>query len=292
MAAAIATTAIMPTSSRPDYVEFSRARYLPDVELVSVAYRERSFPEHSHDEFVIGTIISGAETLTVNRTPWLASAGSVLRLAPGEVHANASEGEAQLCYKVLYIPAPTLLGYLGTPEQAVYNFKNPVVRNDALNKLVRRAHSVLASSNAGKLAQESAIVELARHLGTSRLSTTTSIAHAAADQVRRYIDDQLGEHFGLAELSQLTGLSPFHLVRTFKRAFGLSPLAYRNQRRIVGARRRLSKGQSTAQVALELGFADQSHLTRNFQRLVGISPQGYARAVRPVGFEPGFRSRK
>jgi len=89
----------------------------------------------------------------------------------------------------------------------------------------------------------------------------------------------LFENFGLCDLSRLTGLSAFHLVRTFKKAVGLSPVAYRNQRRIVAARQRLVDGQPTAQVALDLGYADQSHFTRHFQRIVGASPQRYARGI-------------
>jgi len=38
---------------------------------------------------------------------------------------------------------------------------------------------------------------------------------------------------------------------------------------------RLLDGQPIAQVAVELGYADQSHLTRHFQRIVGASPRRY-----------------
>ncbi len=63
--------------------------HLPGAELVSVAYRDRSFPEHRHEEFVIGAVTAGAETLTVRGVPHLAAAGATLLLKPGEPHSNA-----------------------------------------------------------------------------------------------------------------------------------------------------------------------------------------------------------
>lgn len=271
----------MSSPSRTDQATFCRARFLPEVELVTVAYRDRAFPEHSHDEVVIGAITAGAETLTVRGTPHQAAVGSVLRLHPGEVHSNATIGADELRYEVLYIPEATLLRYFGADAPAEVRFDTPVVRDAALHRVVSRTHAILAAPAAGRLAQESAMGDLALRIGVR--STAAPATHGAApvaiDRARRYIDDNVFDNFGLYDLSQVTGLSAFHLVRTFKRAVGLSPLAYRNQRRIVAARQRLLDGEATAQVALDLGFADQSHFTRHFQRLVGVSPQRYAKAI-------------
>jgi AraC-like DNA-binding protein len=271
----------MSKPSRTDQATFCRARFLPEVELVSVAYRDRVFPEHSHEEVVIGAITAGAETLTVRGRPHLVGTGSVLRLHPGEVHANATVGPDELRYAVLYIPADILLGYFGGDAPADVRFDTPVTRDPGLHRIVCRTHRVLAAPAAGKLAQESAMGALALRIGirVAGGAVTGTIASAAVEQARRYIDDHTFDNFGLCDLSRLTGLSAFHLVRTFKRAVGLSPLAYRNQRRIVAARQRLVDGEATAQIALDLGYADQSHFTRHFQRIVGVSPQRYARAI-------------
>jgi AraC-like DNA-binding protein len=274
----------MSKPTRTDQAIFRRARFLPDVELVTVAYRDRVFPEHSHDEVVIGAIAAGAETLTVAGDSHLAAKGSVLRLHPGEVHANATVGADELRYEVLYIPEATLLRFFGDDAPGEVRFATPVVRDPGLHRLVRRAHMVLAAADAGRLAQESAMGDLAQRIGVCATDRAAAGAapSAAVAQARGYIDDHPFDNFGLYDLSRLTGVSAFHLVRTFKRAVGLSPLAYRNQRRIAAARQRLVDGQPTAQVALDLGYADQSHFTRHFQRLVGISPQRYARGVGPA----------
>ncbi|MGH8186357.1 MAG: AraC family transcriptional regulator [Steroidobacteraceae bacterium] len=38
----------------------------------------------------------------------------------------------------------------------------------------------------------------------------------------------------------------------------------------------LDRGSSIAEVALAVGYADQSHLTHRFKRLLGITPGQYA----------------
>jgi AraC-like DNA-binding protein len=103
------------------------------------------------------------------------------------------------------------------------------------------------------------------------------VSSAAVATARAYIDAHFADGFGLATLAATAGISVFHLARSFRTAVGITPLAYRNQRRIVEARRLLLAGQPIAAVALDVGYADQSHLTRQFQRIVGISPARYVR---------------
>jgi AraC-like DNA-binding protein len=55
----------------------------------------------------------------------------------------------------------------------------------------------------------------------------------------------------------------------------MPPHAYRLAERLNAARERLRAGAAPAELAAELGFADQSHLGRHFRRLFGTSPRAY-----------------
>lgn len=246
---------------------------------MSVAYRERGFPAHSHAEYVIGAVTAGAETLSVGGRSSIVAAGGVLRLHPDETHANATVGPDLLRYEVLYLPGAALRPHLGgDDEPRMLDFAAPMVRDPALYRTVRAAHACLAGQT-GALEQESALSALVDALAGDRSRTVrhppTPPATVAA--ARAYIDAHFAEAFGLQTLSAVTGLSVFHLVRSFTKRFGLSPLAYRNQRRVVAARAMLLDGAAIAETALTVGYADQSHLSRNFQRIVGVPPGRYIR---------------
>lgn len=269
------------SADRPtEYARFYRPCFLPGVELVSVAYSSRRFPEHSHQEYVIGAVTAGAETLTVGRNQHVADAGTVLRLNPAQAHANATIGTETLRYSVLYIPDTVVASFLDVGA-ALPQFSLPVTSHSELFHKVCVAHAILACENSGKLEQESALSSLvqASNFDATFGNAEPATSHAAADVVRLFINEHYADVFGLHDLSRLTGISPFHLVRTFKKTFGLSPLAYRDQLRIVEARRLLLSGQVISQIGLTLGYADQSHFTRQFQRVVGTSPQRYARGA-------------
>jgi AraC-like DNA-binding protein len=97
-----------------------------------------------------------------------------------------------------------------------------------------------------------------------------------------HVEAHLGEDLALSRLSEVAGLSPFHLSREFKRATGETLHRFVMGRRLERARDALRSGATPiAQIALDLGFADQSHLTRLFRLRFGTTPAAFARAHRP-----------
>jgi AraC family transcriptional regulator len=83
----------------------------------------------------------------------------------------------------------------------------------------------------------------------------------------------------LDELASLAGLSRAQFIRRFRATYGKAPHAYLIDYRIAIARQRLKTARPVAfvELALELGFADQSHFHRHFRALTGMSPAVYRR---------------
>src|SRR5258708_5667894 len=80
-----------------------------------------------------------------------------------------------------------------------------------------------------------------------------------------YLLENYAETVTLSDLEAVTGLSRFHLLRSFAAAYGLPPHAYQTQVRIARAMALLRAGAPAATTATQVGFAHQSHLARPFQ---------------------------
>ena len=88
---------------------------------------------------------------------------------------------------------------------------------------------------------------------------------------------------GLRELARAVAVSPHHLSRIFSSYTGESISRYRNRVRVRTALERLADGEtSLAQLAGELGFADQAHLTRVVRAHVGEPPSRLRALLAPT----------
>jgi AraC family transcriptional regulator len=118
---------------------------------------------------------------------------------------------------------------------------------------------------------------LKRHLHWKHKDWPTHrLSSPATQNITEYIDSRLDEPVTLAELATLAGLSPYHFTRVFKQATGLTPHQYILNARIQRAKTLLQRGElPLSEIAMSLGFFDQSHFTNAFKRIVGVTPQRF-----------------
>jgi len=96
--------------------------------------------------------------------------------------------------------------------------------------------------------------------------------------VRERIDDAPEEPVSVAALAKLAKVSPTHLTRRFRAAYGLPITAYRNLRRVQLAVQHLAEPTtSLVEVAVASGFHDQSHFSHHFRNLTGTTPGSWRR---------------
>ncbi|MDO5627753.1 MAG: helix-turn-helix domain-containing protein [Mobilicoccus sp.] len=83
---------------------------------------------------------------------------------------------------------------------------------------------------------------------------------------------------GVERWAAAVGVTPRTLQRAFARCAGVSPMWVVRRFRLLEAieRARMGEGIAWAQVAAELGYADQAHLTRDVTATIGLSPAAYA----------------
>lgn len=89
-----------------------------------------------------------------------------------------------------------------------------------------------------------------------------------------YIESHLGEPFALADVARVSGLSRFHLARTFAAIVGQPVLAFARARRLSEAARRLAEGApDILDVALAVGYGSHEAFTRAFRDQFGLTPE-------------------
>jgi AraC-like DNA-binding protein len=118
-------------------------------------------------------------------------------------------------------------------------------------------------------------------LSGKRVKTKSS---GAADRRRAveaalWIDEHSHEDVDLDRVSGEIGLSPFHFLRIFSKAIGVTPHQYLLRSRLRRAARLLAeKERSVTDIALDVGFADLSNFVRTFRRAAGMPPGRFGSA--------------
>ena len=102
------------------------------------------------------------------------------------------------------------------------------------------------------------------------------LARWQVSRVNEFINAHLGHCIRTAELASILSLSVSHFSHAFKQTTGMTPLMYVTTRRVEAAERyMLCSAHSLSEIALTLGFCDQSHFCRVFRRETGLSPQAW-----------------
>ncbi|MDX1995071.1 MAG: AraC family transcriptional regulator [bacterium] len=130
-----------------------------------------------------------------------------------------------------------------------------------------------------RLYAEALGLHLAHHLvyhHANRHQPVVGPAHMASVQVQRAIEHMhthYAENIALKDLAAASGFSLVHFSRLFRKATGMSPYQYLIQVRLQRAHDLLCTGRLTvAEVAVKVGFYDQSHFRSTFKRFFGYNP--------------------
>jgi len=265
---------------------FRARRCLAPGVIAVEARSDRAFPRHSHDQFGIGLITGGAQTSLSGRGTVQSDRGDLITVNPNEVHDGIPFGGPERSWLMLYIDPRIVSDSLldlseGRIAQAEFNW--PSLRSPSARALFQDLYRAATAemTDLAQLAYESNLPVLLSALCPG-FRTDPSHLPGPVMRAKALMDDDPAAALTLTDLAQASGLSRYHLVRSFSARTGLSPHAYLVQRRIALARRQIAAGATLATAAAQAGFADQSHMTRAFTRCFGLTPAAYARAARQI----------
>ena len=97
--------------------------------------------------------------------------------------------------------------------------------------------------------------------------------------VRDYIDRHYARPLTIERLAALAGLSPFHFIRAFRAASGLTPHQYLRNRRIERAKELLvTTPMPVTEVCDAVGFQSLGSFSSLFRKLTGKHPRATGRS--------------
>lgn len=263
---------------------FWRVPEYGDMELLHARYITHRFPLHFHEEYVVGIIERNFYEFHYEGTKQQIKQGEIVLINPGEIHSGYATDEKGWQYRTFY-PSVTLMRQLAREiTDKVWTmpiFKHPVIADPALAQQLIRLHYAMEHSPT-RLTKDTILREamgllLRRHAHDNLNPLAIKHEHQAVQVAKDYLQAHYAEDVALDDIASVVGLSPYYLSRVFKAAIGLPPYKYLIQIRLQRAKTLLASGQAIADVAYQVGFADQSHMSKWFKRVFGVPPGQFAR---------------
>ncbi|MBV7570687.1 AraC family transcriptional regulator [Pseudomonas sp. PDM27] len=261
---------------------FWRDDALPFIEARAIADgREVCYTRHAHEHFSIGAITAGRSTYLHEQSAFEVSAGTVVLMNPGDVHACNPIEDQPWSYLMLYVDTPWLTDLqhqLGFSDDAAFRrFSATHTRDANLFAGLAQLYEVLVDPQQDVLRKHSVAVEFFTdvQLRLNPVDQPLREPNFKLERAADYIREHCTQTLSLEDICEAAQLSPSYLIRAFKQHYGMTPHAFLVNRRIQFARDQLRSGKLIADVALEAGFADQAHFQRAFKQHLAATPGQY-----------------
>ncbi|MGO4771772.1 helix-turn-helix transcriptional regulator [Flavobacterium sp. W22_SRS_FK3] len=97
-------------------------------------------------------------------------------------------------------------------------------------------------------------------------------------RTKKFIDVHFEKEMNLNLLSNCQFTSKFHLLRLFKKYYGLTPMQYLTDRRIEKAAEYLKKKMTVTETCFAVGFECTSSFSTLFKNKMGIAPAAFQKS--------------
>lgn len=256
-----------------------RSENLYNIDFAAYSLSNHHFPRHFHDHYVIELVLNGIDSFYCNGNNYQATENQMIFINPGEVHTGSTVSHTMLNYFSLYPDRKTLeqvaeMIHIKLP--ADFNFSQAVQSYGSITEKFRQLYHTMGSSRSSLKQQEIFIDCMQALLQQPGSKPDTVDKKDKRIQVLiDFIHAYFKEDITLQQMAELVRLNPFHLIRVFKKATGLSPYEYLLIVRTEYSKQLLRKGYKVQEAALDSGFYDASHFNRMFRRIAATSPKTF-----------------
>ncbi|WP_181397696.1 AraC family transcriptional regulator [Gracilibacillus dipsosauri] len=278
-------------NTQTDKVNFWKSKHLDLMACLRASYVNHAFSKHAHREFAIGVIEDGVEGFYYKGEIQFARKNNLVIINPEEVHTGYPANTCGYTYRMIYPEKKLIEEILGIEHTAKNHlfFKKVLISDPEIVYLFLDLHYTLEYSDS-ELEQKEKFIRFFSMLlqGFAEKSWNhvkeSTLPQQRIQRVKDYIHECYDEDITLSTLARISGLSEFQFSRTFSKQCGISPHVYLSQIRMEKAKKLLDNGITIAEVAVAVGFVDQSHFSRRFKKIFGITPGQYVAASKDVQY--------
>lgn len=255
-----------------------------DTDLNIEAYNFKGimqeFPNHFHEYYVIGFIESGQRQLSCKNKEYIIETGDLVFFNPRDSHTCKQIDGRTLDYRCINIKSDIMrkitLEIMG--KDYLPYFMEPVLFHNDIVSSLRELHLMVMQEQKDFKKEEMFLLIIEQLI--AEYSDTVAAIEVKEPKVEikivcDFLENNYMKNIALNDLSALTGLSKYYLLRSFTKQKGISPYSYLETIRIGNAKKFLEQGISPIDVAFKTGFIDQSHFTKFFKKLIGLTPKQY-----------------
>lgn len=244
---------------------------------------------HFHNGYEVHFTLTNATSYQVDGRTYVADAGSVALFSSEEIHrVSIDRNKLYERYCILFKPSfveeftshhPTLL--------EIYNRGDCIPLNEGdKKKMIRLFEELIAADKREesiyRLLAKIKLIEILVFI-TERMEkdedslvVTQHTNQVVLSKIIAYIKNQYMEEITLDLLSDIFFLSKSTIIRMFKTSIGMTPNQYLIYTRIMRSRDLLQEGYTVKEVAIRIGYKDESSFIKKFKELQGESPKQYA----------------
>lgn len=114
---------------------------------------------------------------------------------------------------------------------------------------------------------------------SARLATRKELYRRLC-MAHHYIHDNFTKDIQLEKLARVAMLSKFHLLRTYKQIYGVTPYKQVLQLRLAKAKELMGKDYGLEEIAFMLGFSDRRSFTKAFKKCFQMPPSDFRLQLR------------
>ena len=258
---------LKPTDEKLLYI--SSATY--DTDWVSL-YHSHSFAELIYVTNGNGYFCTETEDVPVCKD-------SLILINPNLRHTEKSSAEHPLTYIVLGID--NIHFNFKDEEFCTYKVQNLSKHRDAYLPLLKMMLEEVRTHRESS----DAICQYFLHILLLKMSRTTGDQFtpysaknipAECETIKNYMDTHYHENITLDTIAEVSHLNKYYLSHIFSKAFGISPITYLLERRILNSKQLLkSSDYNITQIAHMTGFSSANYFSQSFKRSTGMTPAAY-----------------